>query len=371
MNNKLKFSASPQSLWLLAGLVAFVILVVFTGPLWRSLLVAALVAYLFDPLIRRLQARLRLSRPVAAVLLFVLLLLILAGIVFGVSALVVNQVPEWSVELRQAWTELLVLLERPFTILNFTIQPQIVLDYLQRASNNAIASLPEASGGWLGGLADNLIWSLVILVSLYYFMRDGQKIMPGLIHLLPEAYRPTARELTTGLDNLWRIFLRAQLIIFLVLGVLLLASTALILWLFRQGWLPLSPFGLVILLIGVYAAIQQVDNLWLRPQYMGHALKLHSGVVVVALLAALTFTGLLGALLIVPVLASLKYIFQYFRGEVPALPPTANVLPTAVPEPEPLAAPPPAADVEPAAEPMEAAPEASFNEPEPILLHKK
>ncbi len=361
MNNRLKFSASPQSLWLLAGLIAFVILVILTGPLWRSLLVAALIAYLFNPLICRLQNRLRLSRPMTSSIVFLVSLLILAGTLFGISALVVNQVPKWSEELRQAWSELLLLMERPFTILNFTVQPQIVLDYLERASSNAISSLPEAGGGWLGGLADNLIWSLVILVSLYYFMRDGQKIVPGLIHLVPADYQPTARELATGLDSIWRIFLRVQLIIFLVLGVLILASTSLILWLFRQGWLPLSPVGLVILLIFVYAAIQQVDNLWLRPQYMGHALKLHSGVVVVALLAALTFTGLLGALLVVPVLASLKFMFQYFRGEIPApalaAAPQPLVEPDFVAEPRPIVAAQP--ELKPAAERTEEPPNES------------
>ncbi len=365
MNNRLKFSTSPQSLWLLAGLVAFLILVILTGPLWRSLLVAALIAYLFNPLICWLQNRLRLRRPVITAVVFFVSLLILAGIVFGISALVVNQVPKWSVELRQAWAELVVLMERPFTILNFTVQPQIVLDYLERASSNAISSLPEAGGGWLGDLANNLIWSVVILVSLYYFMRDGQKIAPGLIDLLPVAYQPTAQEVAAGLDDIWRIFLRAQLIIFLVLGVLLLVSTSLILWLFRHGWLPLSPFGLVILLIVVYAAIQQVDNLWLRPQYMGHALKLHSGVVVVALLAALTFTGLLGALLIVPILASLKFIFQYFRGEVSSPVPAA--------EPEPIAESAQIAESQPEIRPVEERTEALQNEPEPepISLHEE
>jgi predicted PurR-regulated permease PerM len=365
MNNRLKFSTSPQSLWLLAGLVAFLILVILTGPLWRSLLVAALIAYLFNPLICWLQNRLRLRRPVITAVVFFVSVLFLGGIVFGISALVVNQVPKWSVELRQAWAELVVLMERPFTILNFTVQPQIVLDYLERASSNAISSLPEAGGGWLGDLANNLIWSVVILLSLYYFMRDGQKIVPGLIDLLPVAYQPTAQEVATGLDDIWRIFLRAQLIIFLVLGVLLLVSTSLILWLFRHGWLPLSPFGLVILLIVVYAAIQQVDNLWLRPQYMGHALKLHSGVVVVALLAALTFTGLLGALLIVPILASLKFIFQYFRGEVSSPVPAA--------EPEPIAESAQIAESQPEIRPVEERTEALQNEPEPepISLHEE
>lgn len=313
MKNTLKISASPQSLWLLASIIGFIILVILTGPLWRSLLVAALLAYLLNPLIRRVEDRLRWNRPLATVAVFLLLLLLLSGFVYAVSALIVNQAPAVSQELRQAWSEMSVWLQRPFTILNFTIQPQLWLDYLERAANNAFSSLPAAGGGWLGGLADNLIWSAVILVSLYYFMRDGHKIVPGLIQLLPGAYQKDAQTLAAELDNIWRIFLRVQIIIFVVLAVLLVASTSLILWLFRQGWLPLSPIGLIILLIIVYAAIQQVDNLWLRPQYMGEALQLHPGVVVISLLAAFAFTGFLGALLVVPVLASLKFIFQYFH----------------------------------------------------------
>ena len=315
MNKTTKFLASPQSLWLLVGLAGLLTLIILTGPLWRSLLVSVLIAYLLNPLVCHLEKRWRLRRKVATLMVFVLLLLLLAALIYAISSLIVEQAPEWSQELRQAWSEILLLLERPFTILNFTIQPQVLLDYLQRAASNAVTSLPAASGGWLGGLAVNLIWSLVILVSLYYLMRDGQRIIPSLIKYLPKAQHKKARALIEELDSVWQIFLKAQLIIFLVLGVLLVASTGLILWLFRHGWLPLSPIGLVILLIAVYTAIQQVDNLWLRPQLMGQALKLHPGVVIISLLAALAFTGLLGALLIVPVLASIKVIFQFFRTQ--------------------------------------------------------
>ncbi len=308
------FSLPAKSLWLLAALLGLIVLVVFTGPLWRSLLISALIAYLLNPALIQLQKRLRLSRTVATVILFLLLLLLAAAIIYGVSSSIATQLPEWSQELRQAWSEILLLLERPFTILNFTIRPQVLLEYLQTAASNAATSLPASSGGWLGGLADNLIWSVVILVSLYYLLRDGQNIVPGLISLLPETYQPRAKAFADDLDSTWRTFLRAQIIIFLVLSVLVVVSTVLILWLFRRGWLPLSPFGLVLLLIVVYTAIQQVDNLWLRPQFMGQALKLHPGVVIVSLLAALAFTGVLGALLIVPVLASLKLLFQHFRS---------------------------------------------------------
>jgi predicted PurR-regulated permease PerM len=97
--------------------------------------------------------------------------------------------------------------------------------------------------------------------------------------------------------------------------------------------LPLSPVGLIILLIVVYAAIQQVDNLWLRPQLMGHTLELHPGLVIVSLLAALALTGLLGALLIVPILATGKVIGLHLYHRFISQEDTADVQ-TAAPQPD-------------------------------------
>ena len=81
------------------------------------------------------------------------------------------------------------------------------------------------------------------------------------------------------------------------------------------GWLPLSPVGLIVLFILVYTGIQQVDNLWLRPQLLGRSLQLHPGVVLVGLIAALALSGLLGALIIVPMMATIKIIFMYLHAK--------------------------------------------------------
>jgi predicted PurR-regulated permease PerM len=202
-------------------------------------------------------------------------------------------------------------LERPITFLGFTLNPQILLDYLQNAAGNAVSTIPLVSGGFFGGVTENLIWTLVVLVSLYYFLRDGRLIRVGMLRRIPYRYRAEITALWQQIDEVWRIFLRAQLLIFFILGLLIIASTSLIIWLFRSGHLPLSPVGLILLLIGVYTAIQQVDNLWLRPQLMGQTLELHPGLVIVSLLAALVLTGLLGALLIVPILATGKVIGRH------------------------------------------------------------
>lgn len=300
-----------RTVLLIAGAVGAVYLLSWTGPLWRSLLVAALLAYLLNPVVNWLAPRLWQRRGLAVAVVCLALVLPLLGGLTAAGAALWGQVPVWLQELQDALSALREVLARPFSLLGFSINPQALLDYLQTAASNALTDLSTGSGGLVSGLADNLLWTTVIVVSFYYLLRDGHRLLPTLLQWLPSAYVDEARELLSSLDHVWRVFLRVQLLIFAVISVLVLLSTSLIILLFRQGWLQLSPFGLVILLLVVYTAIQQVDNLWLRPQYMGQALQLHPGVSLVSLLAALALTGVLGALLVIPVLASLKLVIQH------------------------------------------------------------
>jgi len=295
----------------LALLAGAIWLLLVLRPLLAALLIAALLAYLLNPLVVRLAQQLGGKRPLAAGLVFALALTLLAGLLALLGAVAWDQWPRLRAELSEALVVMEGWLTRPFLLFGFEVQPDTLLANLRTAGANALSAFTIGSDGLLSGLTDNLLWSLVVLVSFYYLLKDGHAIAPNLLRLTPPAYRPAVEQLLAEVDAVWGIFLRVQLFIFTVLAVLLASSTALIIWLFRQGWLPLSPIGLALLLVGVYAAIQQVDNLWLRPQLMGHALKLHPGVIFVGLIAGLALGGLLGALLIVPVLATLKVIGRF------------------------------------------------------------
>jgi len=305
----------PLSLsWVLLGLAslaAAIGLFIWARPLITSLLIAALIAYLLNPLVEAGERRWPHKRSLLVFFIYFGTLLIILGLVLTLGLIIWEQIPNWSQELRDAFLAMRQWLVRPFTVLGFTLNPQLLLDYVQNAAGNAVSTIPLASGSFFGSITENLIWTLVVLVSLYYFLRDGRRIRVGILRYIPYTYRPEISALWQQIDEVWRIFLRAQLFIFFILGLLIIASTSLIIWLFRSGYLPLSPVGLILLLIGVYTAIQQVDNLWLRPQLMGHTLELHPGLVIVSLLAALALTGLLGALLIVPILATGKVIGRY------------------------------------------------------------
>ncbi|MCB8941025.1 MAG: AI-2E family transporter [Ardenticatenaceae bacterium] len=295
----------------LAGLALLAWLVFTLQPLIVALTISALLGYLLNPLVKKLAARLKGNRPLAATLIYLLVLGIFAGLFVLLGAITLDLWPRIQHELSDALAIMQGWLTRPFPIFGFQIDPTTIIESLNTAWSNAISTLTIGEKGVLSGLTQNLLWTLVVLVSFFYFLKDGQRIHPWLLDHLPLEFRSDVRQLLTEIDAVWSVFLRVQLFIFAVLAVLIVSSTTLIIWLFRQGWLPLSPIGLALLLVGVYAAIQQVDNLWLRPQLMGQALKLHPGIVFVSLIAALALSGLLGALLVVPILATVKVLSRY------------------------------------------------------------
>lgn len=290
-------------------------LIIWAWPVWRSLLIAALLAYLLRPLVSRLERRWPGKRAIIVVVVYFGLLLILFGLISIVGTVVWNNAQDWAAELQTVWVDIREWLKKPVTILSFTIQPELLVDYLQEAGANAFTEISLGTQNRLLGFTDNLLWIFVIAISFYYLLRDGHTLNVLFLRRLPRRYRPHARELLAEIDDIWGTFLRVQLIIFAVIGFLVVLSTTLILWMYRQEWLPLSPLGLIIVLILTYSAVTQVDNLWLRPKYMGQSLRLHPGVSLIALLSAFALTGVIGALVVIPVLATLKVL----AGRLPRL----------------------------------------------------
>ncbi len=307
-------------------------LVVIAAPFMEALVIAGLLAYVLKPLVEYLTRKTRLRRATAAVLTYLVFLIILAGIPTALGTLAVSQVAGLQEELTTAIGALEQTLTRPIGFLGFQLNPSLLVRDLEQMAGNALSSLPGGSLDVLSGVTTNLLWGLVILASLYYFLKDGQKIKPWLIRLLPEEFRGEGQTLLDELDAAWSVFIKAQLLIFLVLGILFVLGTGGVILLFRAGLLPFSWIGLLVLLVVVYTLIQQVDNLWLRPRLLGNRLALHPGLTIVVLLGALGVSGVLGALLVIPSLATLKIVIRFFYRrrygygpwDVPDVPVTAN-----------------------------------------------
>jgi putative heme transporter len=311
--------------------------IITLSSLVQSVVIAALLAYLLNPLVDWLIRRRGVSRSWAATIVFFLFLLVVIGVPAALGTVAVRQITRFQKDLLAALAEIEQWFIRPIDILGLHILPAELFGDLPTMIDNQVTAVVGDSLGILSTVTANLLWMTVVIVTLYYLLKDGPKIKPWLVNLVPPAYQPEIERLLNKVDHIWGKFLGVQVLLFVVFALLLIAGTLLVVWLFRSKLLEWSFLGFIGLLLAVYTAVQQIDNLWLRPQFMGRQLRLHPGVVFVGLVGALVFSGFLGVLVVVPLIATLKALGQYIHYKLLGLPPWPDLVVAEVADtPEPV-----------------------------------
>jgi predicted PurR-regulated permease PerM len=100
----------------------------------------------------------------------------------------------------------------------------------------------------------------------------------------------------------------------LAVGVALLEGS-------NWSWMPASSFVVALIALAAYLLLIAIKNFWLRPFIMGRSVHMHEALVLISIILSTILWGILGALLIVPVLASLVVIFDYLRRRILGMPP--------------------------------------------------
>ena len=80
--------------------------------------------------------------------------------------------------------------------------------------------------------------------------------------------------------------------------------------------MPINNFLFGLLVVGLYVVLINIKNIWLRPYILGRSVNMNEVIVFVAIIAAVVFTGIVGAFIIVPVLASLGVIWRYLHARI-------------------------------------------------------
>lgn len=314
------WSATTRLLVILALVALLVWLLVTAMPMVEALIIAGLAAYLLDPLVRWIMLRTRWSRKTAARLVFIALLLLAASLPAAFGALAFDRMHTWGDSLNEAIQAIEDWLSQPLVIMGYDLSPRQLVNDLGQAFASAVASIPGGSLDILSTVTTNLLWALLIVVGFYYFLIDGPGLRTWLESQVPPAYQLEIQQLLSEVGLVWSLFLRAQLLIFVILAALMAVGAWVVILLYRLGLIPFSTLGLVITLLLVYALISQVDNIWLRPQLFGRQLNMHPGVIFVGLIAGLALGGILGVILAVPIIASIKVIGRYLYCKLFDLP---------------------------------------------------
>ncbi|GAA1595747.1 AI-2E family transporter [Leucobacter chromiireducens] len=300
------------------------------------ILLALILASTFSPVMRWLRAR-----NVPPALATVLVLLAIALILTGVGWLIV-----WAVQ--DEWDELAEQAHDGFTqvldwVQTLPIAPSSEqLAEWQKTVVDFVTSAQFGSGAIAGvGAVTGFVTSLVLMiVVLFFFLKDGPQIWQFLLRpftgaglaraeragqktvaTLGSYVRGTAAVAAVDAIGIWigLVILQVPLALPLAVLVFVLAFIPIVgatLAGILAALVALVANGPVnaILVVGVVVLVNQLEGNFLQPVLMGRALKLHSLVILLALTIGTVLSGVLGAVLAVPIAAVAWGIIQVWDG---------------------------------------------------------
>lgn len=320
-------------------------LVWLLAPILSPFVFAALLGWLGDPLVDRLQRAGR-SRNTAVILVFsamslvlILALLILVPLLERQIITLVESLPRyrgWFVVTALPWLEQKTGLQI-LAWLDPTRLFTLIREHWESAGGFATTVLGyvSRSGFALLGIIANIV---LLPVLTFFFLRDWDLLVGRVGALIPRDHLGTVRKLTMESDAVLSGFLRGQLLVMLILGVLYgigMWAVGLELGILIGiigGLLTFVPYlgpAAVIVLGGIAALVQfgdwqhlagvavvftigqVIESYWLTPKLVGDRIGLHPMAVIFAVLAGGQLFGFLGMLLALPVAAVTNVLLRY------------------------------------------------------------
>ena len=337
---------NSQIWWLAAVALIAALLLYFLGPILSPFLFAAILAYVGDPLVDKLDAR-RVPRTLGTLIilvlmlgLFVLLLAILIPLFYREFFAMSEQLPEF---LSQLVTRVEPWLQKHVDP-GIRLDPAGIRDLLSthlaegKVAGNLLTSL-RIGGVAVVGFVINL---LLVPVVFFYLLRDWDIFVARIDHLIPRRWHARASTIAREIDAVLGEFLRGQLLVIAIMAVyyviclrltglefslpigiitavlifipyigsfigLLLASLA--------AFMQFDSFINIVWVWVVFAIGQSLEGMVVTPWLVGDRIGLHPVLVIFALLAFGQIFGFVGVLLALPMSAMLLVGLRHLRRD--------------------------------------------------------
>jgi predicted PurR-regulated permease PerM len=339
------------ALILFAAVIAFLI---YAHAAVRVFAIAAFVAYLIDPAVVYLSNHSRMSRTAAVNVVFFSALILLVGIPATLAPIFYDEAQIVVKDVLDLAAQIQAMLANPIRLGGLVIHLNELGTSLFQLQNAFLTPLPEKALKLLETTSVNALWFLVTIVSVHFFLSHWPNMRDGLIAFAPPAYRPELNELYQRIRRVWIAYLRGQIVLMLVVGLvftvawtvigipgaLVLGVIAGLLTLIPDvgpfiaaafavavallegsTWIPLSNFWVAGITILAYLVLIGMKNFFLRPIVMGRSVHMNEALVFIIIMIATILEGILGALLIVPLYASTVVVLGYVRRKILGEPP--------------------------------------------------
>ena len=330
-------------------------LIYILAPVLMPFAVAAMLAYLGDPLADKLEVlqikSYQLGRTNAVVVVFIMMLFIISTILvilipkieFQISHLIktfpiyIKWVNASIIPWLEHWTKLDIGAFEADEIIT------IVKTHWQMAGKSALAMMGSVSQS-SAVLATWMMNSFLIPVITFYLLRDWDILMAKIYDLLPRRATATATKLAQETNEVLGAFMRGQFYVMLALGIIysfglwMIGLELALLIGMMAGLVSFVPYlgsivGIVVACVAallqfhdvmylipvslVFIVGQSLEGMLLTPWLVGDKIGLHPVAVMFAVLAGGQLFGFLGVLLALPVasvvMVLLRHVYALYR----------------------------------------------------------
>jgi predicted PurR-regulated permease PerM len=336
-----------KRIWWISALIV-VVFIYLTKAVLFPFLAGLAVAYFLDPLADKLEAR-KIPRGAAASLVITFFFVIILAMILALVPVLRSQFEAFATVLPKTLASLRPWLNETIALLSDKFGLNIggdVEGVLHTFSDQIMARGQQLAGSILqNSLAVfNLLTLLLISpVVAFYFLRDWDLLVDKINGWLPPKHAETVREQVSKVDQVLAGFVRGQMLVCLVMGIMYSIGWSLVGLNFGlvlgvlAGIMAFIPFVGVIfalaiaLIIGVgqwgvdfqnlglvslvFLIVQIVEGAYLTPRLVGERVGLHPVWVLFAVFAGGEIMGFVGVLIAVPAAAAIAVVVRYIINQ--------------------------------------------------------
>lgn len=328
----------------LGTLVQFIFrpIVVFVEALFVPFLLAGVFYYLFRPIVNVIHKQ-KLPKTLAIIIIYLavvglitVLILLIGPILQRQVNSLVNNFPYLINEIRA----LIIQLQENDWINRFEWSETLTLEKLSTNMthyiNQAFNIISTNIAGLVSFITNVVVVFIIIPFILFYMLKEGEKAPKQVLKLLPEKQRIEGQKVLGEMDVKLSSYIQGQILVSMCVGILMYVGFliigieySLILALIAMftnvipfvgpwiGTVPAvivaiidSPFMVIKVLI-VIVVVQQFESNFISPQIMGKKLDVHPLTIILLLIVAGRFAGIVGMLLAVPTYAVCKVVVSH------------------------------------------------------------
>ena len=340
------------------GVIGAIWLIDILSSVLLPFVVAWLIAYLLEPLVQYNRKLLRVRRRVLPVMitLFECVLLLSAVSVFVVPS-VLNEMHHLAGAVTTYSVEHNNVSQIPAEIQDYIRENIDFVAISKQLTGQDWRSLLSTVGSLIASGYDVVMgvfsW-FVVLLYIVFIMLDYERLLLGFRHLVPPRYRNVTFGILDDVTRSMNHYFRGQALVASIVGVLFAIGfliigmpMAIVLGLFI-GLLNMVPYLQLISLVpatllclvwsvdggrsfwnlwfsamAVYIVVQCIQDLFLTPKIMGHAMGLNPALILLSLSIWGTLMGFIGLIIALPLTTLLlayydRYITRSENGEPPA-----------------------------------------------------